>query len=99
MSLRAVSGYECLAHEKSDPAITPDLSNQLINQSQPEEANVSQTKPPPARLPPKQVPQQLPKSMRGSLRRQSSAFVSFEDHVAYTNPQIRPVLSRSSARG
>ena len=34
MSLRAVSGYECLAHEKSDPAITPDLSNQLINQSQ-----------------------------------------------------------------
>ena len=38
MSLRAVSHYECLAFEKTDPAVTSDLSNQLTEQSQPQPA-------------------------------------------------------------
>lgn len=41
MSLRAVSRYECLAREKSDPAITPALSNQVTDQTQPQAAAVA----------------------------------------------------------
>jgi predicted transport protein len=92
MSLRAVSHYECLARGKTDTSITPALSNQLTGQAQPETARVSRGQTAARPLSPRQVREQLAKSTPGSLRSQSSTFVSFEDHVAYADPEIRPVL-------
>jgi predicted transport protein len=91
MSLRAVSHYECLAAEKTDPAITPDLSNQLTDDPQSQTASISRDRTITRAVSPRAVREQ-------PLRQQATNFVSFEDHVAYADPEIRPVLQELRAK-
>jgi predicted transport protein len=91
MSRDAVANYECLAGNEFDPAITPDLSNQIADRSLPETLRIGASEstfgharkglrdPKPPRL-----------SSVDSSR--STAMVSFDDHVAYADPLIRPAL-------
>ncbi len=85
MSPRAVVQYECLARERFDTGITPDLSNQpagrakrrgAVNCLSPED----HMSPQPRKSPPNET------GHRGT------SIASFEDHVAYADPNIRPVL-------
>jgi predicted transport protein len=69
---RNVTGYECLAVNVVDEAITPDLSNQLTS-----EEHVK---------PPVRQPRQTPPA------KAASPAASFEDHIAYAEPSVRPIL-------
>lgn len=88
MTPRAVVGYECLACDKFDPAITFELSNQLADQSQrhvpPSESRITSSKP-------------LSK-IRARVRSPSPAIVSFQDHIAYADPPIQPLLRQLRTR-
>lgn len=88
MTPLAIAGYECLAHEKFDPAITSELSNQLTDQNQP---HIPPTEP--------RIATNDPLSKRHvRARPQSSTFVSFQDHVAYADPPIRPLVQQLRTR-
>jgi len=85
MSPGAVSGYECLAKERFDQAITPALSNQLVERPEvwTESAADRQSA---RRLSARKL------SERGGRSKLITAPISFEDHVAYVEAPLRPVL-------
>lgn len=85
MSARAVSSYECLANDKFDQAITPELSNQLEDAMPTAKQELSKRE---SRKPASYV----------ASKRGSSVNVSFEDHVAYTEPSLRPILRELRTR-
>jgi predicted transport protein len=88
MTPRAVAGYECLACDQFDPAITSELSNQLVHQI---ERHVSSS---PSRI---TSGESLLKERR-RVRSPSTTIVSFQDHVAYADPPIQPLLRQLRTR-
>jgi predicted transport protein len=89
MSPSATARYECIARDRFDEAITTELSNQFVETDEPvaEKPAVS----------PKAVRPSTgrPTPERGAGRSAASATrgaVSFEDHVAYADARLRPVL-------
>jgi predicted transport protein len=89
MTPRAIRLYECLAADQPDDAITSELSNQLTNSAATKITNVS---------PPRSSKQHRPnrpgqvRSPQIRVKGLGTAALSFDDHVAYTEPQVRPVL-------
>lgn len=92
MSPGAVAGYECLAKERFDQAITPALSNQLVEQ--PEAGTVSVAGRQSADGPPvrKHSGQRSAHDPHHPSTVRATAPISFEDHVAYVEAPLRPVL-------
>ncbi|MGB8442782.1 MAG: hypothetical protein WCE26_25545, partial [Candidatus Acidiferrales bacterium] len=88
MTPGAVATYECLACDKFDLTITSELSNQLADQTQ-------SFIPPPA---PRVTSGRSLSKDRMRPRSPSTTIVSFEDHVAYGDPQIRPLLQQLRTR-
>lgn len=87
MTPGAVASYECLACDKFSPDITSELSNQLADQTQ------SLILPAPRGRSSKSLSKD-----RTRPRSPSTAIVSFDDHVAYADPQIRPLLQQLRTR-
>jgi predicted transport protein len=90
MSLHAVSLYECLASDTPDPAITRELSNQIAEVPVPQREIGEE----PAEL----VSGRAGTRPKGSAGKRHNAFVSFEEHIAYADPEIRPVLRQLRAK-
>jgi len=92
MSPNAVSGYECLAKERFDQAITPALSNQLVERPEAGTESAADRQSP-------REPSVQKRSGQGSAHKAhhpstvgATAPISFEDHVAYVAAPLRPVL-------
>ena len=92
MSPGAVSGYECLAKERFDLAITPALSNQLVERSEAETKTVADRQSGRDRPTRELSGQGSPHNVRDRITGSASAPISFEDHVAYVDAPLRPVL-------
>jgi predicted transport protein len=87
MSPRAVSIYECLASERFDTSITPDLSNQLTEQGTDQNQATFN-------LQAHKAERQLPRKAMLS----PPAKPTFEDHVEYTDRALQSVLRELRAR-
>jgi predicted transport protein len=89
MSPTATSRYECIARDKFDEAITAQLSNQLVETGE-TIAEKPVVSPESGRKPAgKPAPKRLAGQSAGSAK---GSAISFEDHVAYADAPLRPVL-------
>jgi len=99
MSPRATSRYECLANEQFDPAITGDLSNQLSDGTKRHISNFVRNQTDVGRSSDLRNVRKRPRiSSIDALKPATTPKVSFEDHVAYVDPPIRPVLREIRTR-
>ncbi len=93
MSPGAVSNYECLAKDRFDPAIISGLSNQFVARP----AMSTRDSPSASRYRTANAAARSSSSKRlqaavGATRGRGAGAVQFEDHVAYTESALRPVL-------
>ena len=92
MSPGAVSGYECLAKERVDQAITPALSNQLFERPAAGTASAAARQGADGRPTRKHSGQESAHNVHHPVTVRATAPISFEDHVAYLDAPLRPVL-------
>ena len=92
MSPGAVPGYECLAKERFDQAITPALSNQLVEQPEAGTASVAGRQSADGRPVRKHSGLKSAHNPHHPSTVRAIAPISFEDHVAYVEAPLRPVL-------
>jgi len=94
MSPGAVSEYECLAMEQFDRAITPLLSNQLVEQT---DVRSQSGQGGPFEIPFAKISE--PRRNRSTKGAKKGGSVSFEDHVTYLDEaSLRPILQELRKR-
>jgi len=92
MSPGAVSGYECLANERFDQTITPALSNQLVERPEAGTAFAAGRQSADARPARTSSGVGSAHNAHHPITVRVTSPVSFEDHVAYPEAPLRPVL-------